>query len=129
MAGYGTHNYVADLGFKAVEYETDQGIVRWTADPTAYGGFRKSVDAAPLSSIKITRALSYQHEPWNLNRISHAAVRIADGQVVATHTFYRWLGPWWQVWWQMNIDPQLYAGQCSAGLPDSLLTVVAKGTE
>ena len=91
-AGY-TPEEIFRFGFKAAEYLSPTGIIRYTAGEK---GVVKTAHPSPKSALKI-QFNGEKQLPWNLVRSDYIVTRLDSGQVMATQTDFKWRGMWWQV--------------------------------
>ena len=116
-SGY-TPDELLRYGFSTVEYESREGIVRYTH---TRGAWNKTLQPKPLSAVRL-RFGGNQALPWNLIRSSYVVTSIAGNDVIASQTSYHWLG----VWWQAKAGG-LFGGGPECGPTEPLLQALSRG--
>jgi hypothetical protein len=105
-------------GMTTVEYKKNAVVTRHT--PTS----KPAQHASLQSTIKVSGARN-QRLPWNIIRNDTFVSRISDGQVVARHSDFTWLGTWWQA----GGAPYFGYGLDCFRDSTALISVVAKGVQ
>jgi hypothetical protein len=106
------------VGFKTVEFENRNEIIRYTATEN---GLVKSTQTHSISPIRYESS-GWESMPWNLQRLENVIKHVADGKIVAKRTDFSWDGMWWERHVGFRGSPWSHCG----AVPQKSLLIILK---
>jgi hypothetical protein len=123
-AGYRAE-WLAKQGYTEIEYATSSTRLEVATFTVTPNGFEKGRREKPRSALKVSSVYG-EDVGWNSVRRDLVLSRMDNGEVIARHSEFHWLGMWWES--KLSLAPgQRPSASCHTNGDERLLRIGSGG--